>query len=115
MQGAAATLVVEAGASFCRSFGSASILGNSDRSTVVQPAVVQAMQELAVCSLIDAYLENAIEPIAHGSEVGVWRVGLDEVVGWAAPTMAISIKQVAHAIGWSGVNGSRALPIPSRR
>lgn len=40
-----------------------------------------------MCSLIDAYLENAIEPLASAPEPSPWHIGVREVVDWAASAM----------------------------
>ena len=72
-----------------------------------------------MCSLIDAYLENVIEPIGSASEAGALRIGVSEVVGLAPPTMAASIALVAHAIGLAGgalgTGCSPALLVPDRK
>jgi hypothetical protein len=40
-----------------------------------------------MCSLVDAYLENAIEPLASATEPLPWHIGIREVVDWATSAM----------------------------
>ena len=51
-----------------------------------------------MCSLVDAYLENAIEPLAFATEPPPWHIGIREVVDWATSAMT-PIACVGEVVG----------------
>ena len=51
-----------------------------------------------MCSLVDAYLENAIEPLASATEPPPWHIGIREVVDWATSAMT-PIACVGEVVG----------------
>jgi hypothetical protein len=52
-----------------------------------------------MCALIDAYLENTIEPLGPAPEQSALRIGVREVVDWAVPAVATPISYVAEMVG----------------